>query len=60
MTDRARCELLNKLTVLRDYVDSHYSALGEARAKEGCLVLDKLWEVLDRRKEGRKGANHEA
>ena len=49
MSDRSRADLLNKLTVLRDWVDNHYDELTEKRAYMACQAADKIWVEVERR-----------
>ena len=48
--DRARCELLSKLTNMRDWVDRNFTEINETKAYQAHSLLDKVWETLERRR----------
>ena len=48
--DRARCELLSKLTTMKDYVDLNYPNISEKGAYQAHNALDAIWPYIDRRK----------
>ena len=50
MKDRARCQLLSKLTTLKDYVDQNYEGISEKGAYQAQGLLDNLWQYIDRRR----------
>ena len=50
MNDRAKADLLNKLTVLRDYVDTNYEDITDAKAAKAVPMVDELFAIIERRR----------